>query len=207
MTLRPDRLRKRVLAPACALLLAAVGGLYAMAAFAAEPGKATLPSGSIYQLPLELTGADGKARDWRGLRGKPRLVSMFYTSCPYICPLIVDTGKGIERNLSPAQRQRLGIVLVSMDPARDTPAALKKVADQRGLDPARWWLAAPPVDDVRKVAGVLGIKYRALADGEFNHASALVLVDAEGRILARTEQMGPIPDPAFLAAVRKAAGG
>jgi protein SCO1/2 len=60
---------------------------------------------------------------------------------------------------------------------------------------------------VRQVAAVLGIRYRQLADGEFNHTSALVLVDARGRILARTETLGSKPDPAFVAAVRKAVGG
>jgi protein SCO1/2 len=174
---------------------------------AGPPKDAPLPGDSIYQLPVKLTDQDGKTRDWRDLRGKPRVVAMFYTSCKYICPLIVDSGKAVEHRLTPAQRDRIGLVLVSMDPARDDPAALKKVADQRKLDTARWTLAAPRPDEVRSVAGVLGIKYRALADGEFNHTSALVLVDAEGRILARTERMGPIPDPDFLAAVRKAAGG
>ena len=57
---------------------------------------------------------------------------------------------------------------------------------------------------MRKVAGVLGIRYRLLADGEFNHTGALVLLDAEGRILARTETIGSKPDPEFLAAVREA---
>ena len=55
---------------------------------------------------------------------------------------------------------------------------------------------------MREVAGLLGIRYRALADGEFNHTSALVLLDAEGRILARTEQMGSKPDPEFVQQVR-----
>ena len=178
--------------------------LAAPLALAGPPKDAPLPGDSIYQLPVKLTDQDGKTRDWRNLRGKPRVVSMFYTSCKYICPLVVDSGKAVEHRLTPAQRQRIGLVLVSMDPARDDAAALKKVAEQRKLDTKRWILAAPPKDDVRSVAGVLGIKYRALADGEFNHPSALVLVDADGRILARTDRMGPIPDPEFLAAVRKA---
>ena len=127
---------------------------------------------------------------------------MFYTSCQYICPLIVDSGKAIERELTPAQRDRLGIVLISMDPARDDPAALQAVATKRKLDGDRWWLAAPRESDVRSVAGVLGIRYRKLADGEFNHTSALVLLDAEGRIVARTDQVGTRPDPAFVAATR-----
>ena len=178
---------------------------FATVAGAAKPAPA-LPGDSIYQLPLPLTDSNGQTRDWRTLRGKPHLVSMFYTSCQYICPLIVESGKAVERQLTPAQQKKLGVVLISMDPARDDPAALKKVAEQRKLDTARWTLASPPAGDVRAVAGVLGIRYRLLADGEFNHSSALILVDANGRILARTEKIGSKPDPEFVAAVRKAVG-
>ena len=184
------------------LALAASASL-AMAAGPSRP----LPPDSIYQLALPLTDQDGRIADWRALRGKPRVVSMFYTSCQYICPLIVDSGKAIEHQLSPAERGRIGIVLISMDPARDNPATLRKVFDKRQLDASRWLLASPPATDVRAVAGLLGIRYRQLADGEFNHSSALVLLDAEGRIVARTEQVGSKPDPAFVAAVRRAANG
>lgn len=178
---------------------------FASLANATQPAQ-PLPGDSIYQLPLKLTDSNAKVHDWRSLRGKPQLVSMFYTSCQYICPLIVESGKAVERQLTPAQQQRLGVALISMDPARDTPTALKKVVDQRKLDTRRWLLAAPPASDVRAVAGVLGIRYRQLADGEFNHSSALILLDADGRILARTETIGSKPDPEFVEAVRKATG-
>ena len=176
--------------------------LAAPLALAGPPKDAPLPGDSIYQLPVKLTDQDGDTRDWRALRGKPRVVSMFYTSCKYICPLIVDSGKAIEHALTPAQRERLGIVLISMDPARDDPDALSSVMSQRKLDARRWLLASSRPGDVRSVAGVLGIRYRALADGEFNHTSELVLLDAEGRIVARTDQVGTRPDPRFLAATR-----
>lgn len=187
--------------------LVAIAGLALAAcaplAFAAGPTSKPLPPDSLYQLALPLTDQDGRTADWRGLRGKPRVVSMFYTSCQYICPLIVDSGKAIEHQLSPVERGRIGIVLISMDPARDNPAALRKVFDKRQLDASRWLLASPPAADVRAVAGLLGIRYRQLADGEFNHGSALVLLDAEGRIVARTEQVGSKPDPEFVAAVKR----
>ena len=163
-----------------------------------------LPRDSVYQLRVSLTDQHGRTTDWGTRRGRVQLVSMFYTSCKYICPLIIDSAKGIEHALTPAERTRLGILLISMDPARDTPDALKRVFDKRKLDARAWTLASPPVEQVRPVSGVLGIRWRALADGEFNHTSALVLLDAEGRVLARTERMGPTPDPAFLATVRKA---
>lgn len=193
---------KHLLRGIAATLLLGVANL----AVAGQPAP-PLPGDSIYQLPLPLTDSQGQTRDWRALRGKPRLVSMFYTSCQYICPLIIESGKAVERQLTPAQQKRLGVLLVSMDPARDTPAALKKVVDQRKLDLSRWTLATPPANDVRSVAAVLGIRYRQLADGEFNHSSMLILVDANGRILARTEKIGSQPDPEFVAAVRKAVGG
>jgi protein SCO1/2 len=184
--------------------LAATALVCALATAAPRGEPAPLPRDSVYQLSLPLTDQAGHTADWRARRGRPQLVSMFYTSCQYICPLIVDSGKAVEKQLTPAQQQRLGILLVSMDPQRDTPAALQRVVDKRRLDTARWTLAAPKPGDVRAAAGVLGIRYRALADGEFNHTSALVLLDAEGRTLARTEQVGSTPDPEFLAAVRKA---
>ena len=189
-----------------ARLPALATGLFLMAASAIATAGGALPGDSVYQLDLPLTDQSGRTRDWETLRGKPRLVSMFYTSCQYICPLIVDSGKAIEHALTPAQRERLGIVLISMDPARDGPDALAAVVAQRKLDTGRWLLAAPRQGDVRSVAGVLGIRYRALADGEFNHTSALVLLDAEGRIVARTEEIGTRPDPAFVTATRDLLG-
>ena len=196
--------RSHTVAVIAAIVLAAIALLYAGRTMAAKPNMRPLPGDSVYQLPLVLTDQNGRAADWRGRRGKPQLVSMFYTSCKYICPLIVDSGKAIEKQLTPAERQRVGILLISMDPARDTPTALKDVVDKRTLDVARWTLASPPKHDVRAVAGVLGIRYRELADGELNHTSALVLLDADGRILARTERMGARPYLEFLAAVKAA---
>jgi len=180
-------------------------GLFALLLFSAPgfaAGKtAPLPRDSVYQLTAPLIDQHGKGADWGTRRGKAQLVSMFYTSCQYICPLIIDSGKAVEKQLTPAERERLGILLISMDPKRDTPAMLMSVANKRQLDASRWTLASPTPADVRAIAGVLGVRYRALADGEFNHTSALVLLDRDGRILARTEQMGSKVDPEFMAQV------
>lgn len=166
------------------------------------PAAAELPGDSLYLLGDEFSDQSGKAFQLADRRGKPQVVAMFYTSCRYICPLIVDSAKGVEHALTPAERARMGVLLVSMDPARDDTAALASVARKRKLDPARWTLARTDAGTVRRVAALLGVRYRELADGEFNHSSALVLLDAQGRVVARTERLGPVPDPAFLAAVK-----
>jgi protein SCO1/2 len=182
---------------------ALAGLLLVVASAFGAPAAAPLPKDSVYQLTLPLTDQHGKTADWRNHRGQPQVVAMFYTSCQYICPLIVDSGKAVRHALTSAEQAKLGILLISMDPKRDTPAALMAVAKQRKLDPAHWSLASPRQDDVRSAAGVLGVRYRQLADGEFNHTSALVLLDRDGRIVTRTEKIGSVVDPEFLAGVRR----
>jgi protein SCO1/2 len=181
-----------------------LGGLLLCAGSAfAGPITASLPGNSVYQLPLPLTDQHGKTWDWRSRRGHPQLVAMFYTSCPNMCPLIVDSGKAVEHALSTTERAELRILFISLDPRHDAPAALMGIANKRGLDPARWSLASPRPGDVRSVAGVLGVRYRQLADGEFNHTSALLLLDREGRIVARTERVGSVVDPEFVRTVQR----
>jgi len=185
-------------------LLAAVVAL-AMSV-AAAPTPPPLPRDSVYQSAAQFTDAQSRRFAWSAKRGQPQLVSMFYTSCKFVCPMIVDGGKAIEQRLSAEERARLGVTLISLDPRRDTPEVLARMMRERELDPARWTLARPDPKDLRAIAELLGIRYRALTDGDFNHTTVLVLLDADGRVIARTERVGGLPDPAFLAAVRQTLG-
>ncbi len=163
-----------------------------------------LPADSVLQLSNRFTDQDGKSFVLSERRGHVQVVSMFYSSCKFVCPLLIDSGLGLDKALAPAERARLRVLLISLDPVRDTTAALNALATKRKLDRTRWTLARTDKDGVRKMAALLDVRYRQLADGEFNHTSGLILLDSEGRILARTEKLGATPDPAFLAAVRKA---
>ena len=181
-----------------ALLLALLFAGFAAAA------AAPLPGDSVLRVPAGFKDQDGKAFTLAQRRGGVQLVTMFYSSCPYACPLIIDTGKGIDHALTPAERAKLRVLLLSLDPARDTPVALSALASKRKLDRTRWTLATTDDGGVRQTAAALGIRYRKLANGEFNHSSVMILLDADGRVLARSEKLGAKADPEFLAAVKKA---
>lgn len=173
------------------LLAATVGGVGA---------ADVLPGDSLYQLRLPLTDQRGTARALDATRGEVTVVTMFYASCPYMCPLIIDTLKLTEARLDEAKRAHLRVLMVSLDAVNDTPDRLMALAGKRKLDAARWTLARTDAAHVRELATALGIRYRDLGNGDFNHSSMLVLLDREGRVLARTETMGKV-DAAFLAAV------
>jgi protein SCO1/2 len=183
------------------LFLLAVLWLSIGSAWAATP----LPGDSVYNLPVPLTGQDGQRQMLAERRGRPQLVTMFYTSCTMVCPMIIDSLRLTRNALDPSARAKLDLLAVSFDPANDDVVALQAYADKRKLDPRIWTLARAEPAQVRQLSGVLGLQYRQLPDGEFNHSSELILLDAEGRIAARTTVIGKL-DPAFVAAVRKVIG-
>lgn len=187
--------------PGVRWLLAAALLLPLLAQSATTPSDA-LPGDSVYHLDVPLTDQDGKALRFDAGGGRPRLVSLFYSSCQFVCPLIVDTLKKTERELSDTDRAGLDVLLVSIDPDRDTPAALKRVAQRHGVDGPRWRFTRAAKPDVRRLAAVFGVQYKPLADGEFSHSSVLILLDRSGSVVARTTRLGET-DAEFVAAVRR----
>lgn len=173
--------------------LLALGALPALAADA-------LPASSVYRLDVPLTDQDGHRLHLPELRGEPLLVSMFYTSCEMVCPMIFETLQFTLDKAGPAARQRTRVLMVSFDPARDDAAALKKAAQAHHAD-ARWTVAVPDEAGARKIAAVLGVQYRRLASGEFNHSTRILLLDRDGRVNAHSDVLGKA-DPALVRAVR-----
>lgn len=168
---------------------------------AAPTDRGPLPSDSLYLLDGPLLDQAGATTGLGRYRGHPTLVSMFYASCPAACPMLIADLHRIEAAVDEETRRDLRVLLVSFDPDTDTPAALSALAAERGVDTARWTLATAPPDDVRTLAAVLGISYRRLETGHYNHSAVITLLDGEGRPLARVDGLNQPADP-LLAALR-----
>jgi protein SCO1/2 len=162
--------------------------------------QSVLPTESLYNLKAPLIDQSGKSRGLDVYRGQPVLVTMFYSSCPAACPLLIDTLRSIEKSLRAAEQSQLRVLLISIDPERDTVAALKELARVRRIDLSRWTLVRSDSSTVRKVAAVLNIQYRKLPNGDFNHSSVITLLAPSGEILKQTSNLGS-SDPEFVAAI------
>jgi protein SCO1/2 len=182
------------------LLLAALP-LLALCSIATQ-SRAGDPPDSLYHLDAGLTNQAGAAHGLDVHRGHPVLVTMFYASCPATCPLIIDTLRATERELTAAQRARLRVLMISLDPERDTPAALRELATARRIDTTRWSLARADAETVRTIAALLNVQYRRLPGGEFSHSTAIVLLSPDGKVQARSSTLGHA-DPTLLSKLRE----
>ncbi|MFI5756136.1 SCO family protein [Streptomyces sp. NPDC051569] len=85
---------------------------------------------------LVLTDTQGKPYDLRErTQGKPTLIYFGYTNCPDVCPLTMSNIAIARKSLAKADQDKLQVVFVTTDPARDTSAELAKWLPSAG-DPS-----------------------------------------------------------------------
>lgn len=78
------------------------------------------------QLPnVELINEQGQAISTDALRGRWHLLFFGFTACPDVCPTTLSDMRRLFGQLPREAREQLQLVLVSADPARDTPEALR----------------------------------------------------------------------------------
>ena len=164
---------------------------------------APLPGASLYQLHLNLEPAAGASLPLASFKGRPLVVSMFYSTCTSVCPMLTLAMSRTAAALTPEERARTAFLLVSFDAERDTPAKLAEFQASHHLDPATFVVAHLAAGDVRALAAALGIRYRQLPDGSFSHASIITLLDRAGVPVARTQVLAA-EDEGFVASLRAA---
>jgi protein SCO1/2 len=143
---------------------------------------------SVYDLDLTLTAQDGQTLALADLRGRPVVAAMIYTSCTTVCPRIAADMRRLEGRLSGRPRDQAQLVLFSLDPDRDTPAALRQFAATHGLTSSRWRLFATSEEGVRDLAAALGVKYKAEEGGGIAHSALIFAIDPNG--VVRHRQVG-----------------
>ncbi len=143
------------------------------------PTAIELPQFSLLDQQGQTVGKDVFAGEWN-------LVFFGFTNCPDVCPLTLQLLSQVKLRLAEAGHQPLPrIVLVSVDPQRDTPAAINSYIGYFGKDHLG---ITGELDELRKLTGALGIFFEKNAsDGDdytIDHSAVVLVIDPQSRMPA-----------------------
>ncbi|WP_430460694.1 SCO family protein [Thalassolituus sp. LLYu03] len=132
--------------------------------------------------PFEFTDQHGQAVTSTGLQGRNLLVFFGYTFCPDICPTTLMDLSRTWKQLPDPVRAQYQVVLVSIDPQRDTPEALAPYVGY--FNPEFLALTGNPLA-LARLAADLNAVYQKVDRGEsaylMDHSANLAIVDKDGR--------------------------
>lgn len=176
---------KPFLARRVMLTLLALISLAALSACQHEPQpewRLNDVSGHLPDLDFRLTDDSGKAVTGADYRGKVTLMYFGYTHCPDVCPLTLTQLHVVLGRLGPAA-DKVRILFVSVDPARDTPQIMHDYVN--AFDKHAVGLVGSDAD-----VEALAKRYRSAFTREpdkgngaydVSHSSAIYFFDAQGK--------------------------
>jgi protein SCO1/2 len=168
---------------------AALFGL-AVASIWLRPQSMEMKSGTVLeqrrQLPeFSLLRDNGQPYTLASLQGHWTLIFPGFTYCPDVCPTTLAFLKTLNAKLA-TTGNKLDVVFVSVDPARDTPERLATYVHFFSPDFTGVTAQEP---ELGRFTQMLGIAYAKVpgADAQtytMDHTAALILVDPQARITA-----------------------
>lgn len=154
------------------LTLWLVGGLRSVAAPAAIGG------------PFQLTDQSGQMVTDKDLKGKPTLIFFGFTHCPDVCPTSLFEMSEVLKAMG-KDADRVNTYFVSVDPERDTQAAMKDYLSS--FDPHLKGLTGDPAS-IAKVLSAYRVyaKKVPLKDGDYtmDHTALIYLMDRDGHFVS-----------------------
>jgi protein SCO1/2 len=176
----------------CGVVLLALIG-YSLVRPTPRPAQAPMADVQIGG-PFRLVDQDGRAVDQTLLKGRWTAVFFGFTYCPDVCPTTLQTLGTATQILGP-EAKALQIVFVSVDPGRDSPAALKAYLASPGFPKGVIGLTGT-AQQVADAAKAYRVYFAKEGEGEaylVNHTSLIYLMNPSGKF-ARVLAYGLTPD-------------
>lgn len=159
----------------------------------ADPPRAAPLAGARIGAPFTLTDQDGHVRTDRDFAGRYRIMYFGYTFCPDVCPVdmqVIGAGLRLFETSDPARGAKVVPVFVTVDPARDTPTALKSFV--AAFHPRAVGLTGDPAA-IAALAKAYGVPFHAekpAADGTYvvAHGRFAFLMGPDGKPMALLPQ-------------------
>ncbi|MBJ2155472.1 SCO family protein [Variovorax sp. IB41] len=140
-------------------------------------------TGADYARDFSLKDADGKVRTMADFKGKAVVLFFGYAQCPDVCPTTMTEMAQVKQQLG-KDGDKLQVLFVTVDPARDTPEVMK--AYMGAFDP-NFVALIPTADELVATAKDFKVYYKKV-DGKtptsysMDHSAASFIYDPQGRL-------------------------
>ena len=112
------------------------------------------------------------------LQGRPVVLTFVFAHCRAMCPLIVASLKRAAPDIAPGR-----VLMITLDPWRDTPSVLPALARQWELPANVHVLSSRSTAEVLSVVRAYGVPFeRSETSGDIVHPGLVYLIDAQGRL-------------------------
>jgi protein SCO1/2 len=140
-----------------------------------------------------LTNQDGKHISLKDFHGKALAITFIYRECPLpdFCIKMSKNFSDLANQLKDdaEARDKIRLLSISFDPARDTPAKLKQygigyLGNDPNADFTIWQLAVGSDKEVRSIADFFGVRYETDQNDktQINHSLITAVISPEGRV-------------------------
>lgn len=163
---------------------------------AADSGELPFPAEAL-RLALEppaiaLEDQRGLPVTLEALRGKIVILTAIYASCGTACPAMLVQLRRALSGLTPAERARVVVVAITLDPADDTAARRAESAAAHQLEAPGFLFVGGPASQVEPALDALSIaRKRDPETGRIDHAALFYLIDPRGKIVYRLQAGDP----------------
>jgi cytochrome oxidase Cu insertion factor (SCO1/SenC/PrrC family) len=189
--MREDRRWRPVMLAVVALLVVGILAAGQRVAYASGMGgaPASTPPGTPTRVDIDasafvLTDQFGRRTALADFKGAPALLTFAFGHCTTVCPTIVHDLRSARTS---ADRPEVPILIVTVDPWRDTPAQLPAIATAWELTPHDRVLSGN-IADVEQILDALGIgRTRDSSNGDISHTGTVMALDARGHIVWRLD--------------------
>lgn len=137
---------------------------------------------------IELVNQLGDTVSLYDINGSIIIADYFFTRCPSICPTLTKNMKELQDAMRMKDFRKkidsnfVRFISFSVDPERDSVAALKKYADKYGVNHDTWWFLTGEKKKIYDYALnelKLGLQDGEGVDSNFIHTQKFILIDKE----------------------------
>ena len=114
--------------------------------------------------------------------GKPLVISMIYTHCPFICATTTKSLTALKLSQSAFGVDSFGVLTIGFDTENDTPEAMDMFAQRTEVDLKNWDFVSSDAETIKKISKDLGFTFMPSDEGGFNHISQTTFIDQDGKV-------------------------